>query len=114
MRSQRLLLSSTVTMLRFTCIALAVLVACNAAGSANHDIVDMFDRIDGYHGNKDGNIDMDELMVWHGHKHTKENMGPEDTWRVTFKMMDENGDGMLSRKEFHCESYMFRQVTMIY
>ena len=29
--------------------------------------VNLFDRIDQYHGDADGLMDIDELTVWHGH-----------------------------------------------
>ena len=46
-------------------------------------------------------MDIDELTVWHGHDHTKEKISTLPSWRVTFEMMDKDGDGKLTREEFH-------------
>ena len=77
----------------------AVLFALCATVDA-HQVTSLFDRIDHKHGDKDALLTLDEIEAWHAHPHTKNNMGPMDTWRVTFKMMDTDGDGKLTRDEF--------------
>jgi Ca2+-binding EF-hand superfamily protein len=86
-----------------------LLIAAVSAGLRDLDQVKeevtLFDRIDKAHGNSDGLMDIDELMVWHGHKHTKSQIGPEATWRATFRMQDQDGDGKLTREEFHMRDH---------
>ena len=78
---------------------LAMLFAFCAVSEA-YQVTSLFDRIDHKHGDKDTLLTLDEIEAWHAHPHTKDTLGPIETWRVTFKMMDADGDGKLTREEF--------------